>query len=105
MRNLFIYSGYNPPKFIIDAAKDALDSVESNQYAPTKGNPRLRKAIADAYSPFFGKTIDPETEVAITTGANEGMLSAFMAFIEPGDEVIIFEPFFDQYASLSSLIC
>ncbi|KAI5299271.1 v-type proton ATPase 16 kDa proteolipid subunit 2, partial [Ascosphaera pollenicola] len=91
--------GYNPPKFIIDAAKDALDTVESNQYAPTKGNLRLRKAIADAYSPFFGKSIDPETEVAITTGANEGMLSAFMAFIEPGDEVIIFEPFFDQYIS------
>ncbi|KAI5291330.1 hypothetical protein KEM54_005373 [Ascosphaera aggregata] len=90
------FFGYNPPKFIIDAAKAALDTVEANQYAPTKGNPRLRKAIADAYSPFFGKTINPETEVAITTGANEGMLSAFMAFIEPGDEVIIFEPFFDH---------
>ena len=62
-----------------------------------KGRPRLKKAIADAYSPFFGKTINPETEVTITTGANEGMLSAFMGFLEQGDEVIIFEPFFDQY--------
>ncbi|CAI4217182.1 unnamed protein product [Parascedosporium putredinis] len=66
---------------------------------PTKGRPRLKKAIADAYSPFWGRTIDPETEVTITTGANEGMLSAFMAFIEEGDEVIVFEPFFDQYIS------
>ena len=64
-----------------------------------QGRPRLKKAIADAYSPFFGRTIDPDKEVTITTGANEGMLSAFMGFIEPGDEVIIFEPFFDQYLS------
>lgn len=56
----------------------------------------MKKAIADAYSPFFGKEIDPDKEVTITTGANEGMLSAFMGFIEHGDEVIIFEPFFDQ---------
>jgi kynurenine aminotransferase len=59
----------------------------------------LRKAIADAYSPFFERRIDPETEVTVTTGANEGMLSAFMAFLEQGDEVIVFEPFFDQYIS------
>jgi len=64
-----------------------------------QGRPRLKKALADAYTPFFGRTINPETEVTITTGANEGMLSAFMAFVEPGDEVIVFEPFFDQYIS------
>ncbi|ERF74234.1 hypothetical protein EPUS_03424 [Endocarpon pusillum Z07020] len=91
--------GYNPPQFVLDAAKSALDRVECNQYSPTKGRPRLKKAIADAYSPFFGRKLDPESEVTITTGANEGMLSAFMGFIEPGDEVIIFEPFFDQYLS------
>lgn len=93
------FFGYNPPRFVIDAAKEALDRVECNQYSPTKGRPRLKKALAEAYSPFFGRKIDPDTEVTITTGANEGMLSAFMGFIEPGDEVIIFEPFFDQYLS------
>ena len=93
------FFGYNPPQFVIDAAKSALDRVDCNQYSPTKGRPRLKKAIADAYTPFFGRKLDPETEVTITTGANEGMLSAFMGFIEPGDEVIIFEPFFDQYLS------
>jgi len=104
------FFGYNPPQFIIDAAKNALDRVECNQYSPTRGRPRLQKAIADSYSPLWGRKLDP-SEVTITTGANEGektgigywsgadktgMLSAFMAFIEPGDEVIVFEPFFDQ---------
>jgi kynurenine aminotransferase len=93
------FFGYNPPQFVIDAAKSCLDRVDCNQYSPTKGRPRLRKAIADAYSPFFGRTLNPETEITITTGANEGMLSAFMAFLEEGDEVIVFEPFFDQYIS------
>jgi kynurenine aminotransferase len=93
------FFGYNPPQFVIDAAKQVLDRVDCNQYSPTKGRPRLKKAIADAYSPFFGRQINPETEVTITTGANEGMLSAFMAFLEDGDEAIVFEPFFDQYIS------
>ncbi|KAM7204820.1 Pyridoxal phosphate-dependent transferase [Rhypophila sp. PSN 637] len=93
------FFGYNPPKFILDAAKQALDRVECNQYSPTRGRPRLKQALADAYSPFWGRKLDPETEITVTTGANEGMLSAFMAFIEEGDEVIVFEPFFDQYIS------
>lgn len=93
------FFGYNPPQFILQAAKDALDKVDCNQYSPTKGRPRLKKAIADAYTPFFGRTLNPETEVTITTGANEGMLSAFMGFLDQGDEVIVFEPFFDQYIS------
>lgn len=66
------FFGYNPPQFILNAAKQALDRVECNQYSPTKGRPRLKKAIADAYSPHWGRKIDPETEVTITTGANEG---------------------------------
>ncbi|KAB2103359.1 putative aminotransferase [Alternaria gaisen] len=93
------FFGYNPPKFVLDAAKAALDQVDCNQYSPTKGRPRLKKAIANAYSPFFGRELDPDKEVTITTGANEGMLSAFMGFLEEGDEVIVFEPFFDQYIS------
>jgi len=93
------FFGYNPPSFAIQAAKDALDRVDCNQYSPTKGRPRLKKAIADAYSPFFGRTLNPDTEITITTGANEGMLSAFMGFLEAGDEAIVFEPFFDQYIS------
>jgi kynurenine aminotransferase len=66
------FFGYNPPDFIINAAKAALDKVDCNQYSPTKGRPRLKKAIADSYSPLWGRKLDPETEVTITTGANEG---------------------------------
>ncbi len=61
-----------------------------------QGRPRLKKALADAYSPFFGRKLNPDTEVTITTGANEGIFSALMGFIEEEDEVIVFEPFFDQ---------
>ncbi|KKA30418.1 hypothetical protein TD95_004588 [Thielaviopsis punctulata] len=93
------FFGYNPPQFILEAAQQALTRVDCNQYSPTKGRPRLKKALADTYSPLWGRQLDPDTEVTITTGANEGMLSAFMAFIEDGDEVIVFEPFFDQYIS------
>jgi kynurenine aminotransferase len=66
------FFGYNPPQFALDAAKAALDRVDCNQYSPTKGRPRLKKALADAYSPFFGRQLNPDTEVTITTGANEG---------------------------------
>lgn len=66
------FFGYNPPSFLLDAAKEALDRVDCNQYCHTKGRPRLKKAIADAYSPFWGREINPETEVTVTTGANEG---------------------------------
>ncbi|KAK0387506.1 hypothetical protein NLU13_5819 [Sarocladium strictum] len=93
------FFGYNPPDFIIDAARDALLRVDCNQYAPTKGKASLKKAVAEHYTARLGRHIDADTEVAITTGANEGILSALMAFVEAGDEVVVFEPFFDQYIS------
>jgi len=83
----------NPQKSVLVVKKVVLED-ENNE--GSKGRPRLKKALADAYSPFFGRTLNPDKEVTITTGANEGILSAFMAFVEPGDEVIVFEPFFDQ---------
>ena len=66
------FFGYNPPDFILKAAKDALDRVECNQYSPTRGRPRLKKAISDSYSSLWGRKLNPDTEVTITTGANEG---------------------------------
>ena len=56
---------------------------------------RLKKALADTYSPFHGRTLNPEKDIAITTGATAGILSALMAFVEEGDEVIVIEPFFN----------
>jgi aspartate/methionine/tyrosine aminotransferase len=66
------FFGYNPPDFILNAAKECLDRVECNQYSPTKGRPRLKKAISEAYAPHWGRKLDPDTEITITTGANEG---------------------------------
>lgn len=91
------FFSYSPPDFAIAAAKKALDNPMLNQYAPTRGLLSLRKALADSYSPFFDRQLNPETEIVVTAGANEGMYCAFTAFLEPGDEVIVFEPFFDQY--------
>lgn len=73
------FFGYNPPPFIINAAKDALNRVDCNQYSPTKGRPRLKKAISDAYAPYWGRKLDPETEITITTGANEGKMKLFLS--------------------------
>ncbi|PKK47840.1 hypothetical protein CI102_7147 [Trichoderma harzianum] len=69
------------------AESDALD----------RGCSSLRKSIAWEYSLSFNRELDPDTEVTVTTGAHEGILCALMAFISRGDEVILFEPFFDQY--------
>ncbi|KAL3252816.1 hypothetical protein ABHI18_009870 [Aspergillus niger] len=66
-------------------------------YAPTKGRSRLREAISKTYTPLSGCRTNPETEVLVTTGANEGMLSVLMAFLNPGDEVIFLGPYFDHY--------
>ncbi|ODV89988.1 hypothetical protein CANCADRAFT_31087, partial [Tortispora caseinolytica NRRL Y-17796] len=93
------FFSYSPPDFAIQAAKDALDVPMFNQYSPTRGRMSLRSALAKAYAPYYGRTIDPETEVVITSGANEGMYSVFTGFLDQGDEVIVFEPFFDQYIS------
>lgn len=88
-----------PPKWLLEAAKGCLDTVATNQYSPTRGRPRLKSAIADAYSPFFGRKLDPASEILITAGANEGFYAAFAGLLDAGDEVIVMEPYFDQYIS------
>ncbi|ORY90358.1 pyridoxal phosphate-dependent transferase [Syncephalastrum racemosum] len=64
-----------------------------------KGRPRLRNALAASYTPEFGRTLDPETNILVTAGANEAMYATFAGYLNEGDEVIVIEPFFDQYIS------
>lgn len=90
------FFSYNPPDFAIDAVKHALEVPGFNQYAHARGNPNLLREVAKHYSKAYNRLVDI-SEVQITTGANEGMLSIFFGFLTPGDEVIVFEPFFDQY--------
>jgi len=91
------YMNFPPPKWVIDAAEEALRTVAPNHYAHPKGRLRLREAIAKHYGPQFGRELDVETEIQVSSGANEGQYSVFTAFLEQGDEVIMFEPYFDQY--------
>jgi aminotransferase len=79
-----------------DAACAAIHG-DVNQYAITWGSPALRLAIAQRYRRMHELDVDPDTEITVTCGATEGMAAAFMALIDPGDEVIIFEPFYENY--------
>jgi aminotransferase len=68
-----------------------------NQYATTWGAPQLRKAIARKQSMAWGREVDPESEVTVSCGATEAMIAAMLAAVDPGDEVVIFEPFYENY--------
>ncbi|TCD67666.1 hypothetical protein EIP91_012032 [Steccherinum ochraceum] len=91
------YMNFAPPDWIKDAANEALSTVSGSHYSHPKGRPRLRQALKKYYDPMFGRDLDIEKEILVTSGANEGQYSVFVAFLEEGDEVIMFEPFFDQY--------
>jgi N-succinyldiaminopimelate aminotransferase len=69
----------------------------SNQYSPVRGELVLRMAVAAHAARFYGQDIDPAGEVTITSGVTEGIHAAVVSFVDPGDEVIVFEPFYDCY--------
>jgi aspartate/methionine/tyrosine aminotransferase len=79
-----------------DAACAAIHG-DINQYAITWGSSPLRIAIAEKYRRWYDMPVDPETEITVTCGATEAMASTFLALIDPGDEVIVFEPFYENY--------
>jgi aminotransferase len=90
------YPDFPAPAFIKQAAVDAINA-DINQYAITWGAPRLRRAIADKTRRFYGLEVDPDREVTVTCGATEAMMCAMLAVVEDGDEVIVFEPFYENY--------
>jgi aminotransferase len=79
-----------------DAACAAIQG-DINQYAITWGTPALRLAIAEKYRRWYGMDVDPDREITVCCGATEAMASVFLALIDPGDEVIVFEPFYENY--------
>ncbi|MBT3077229.1 MULTISPECIES: pyridoxal phosphate-dependent aminotransferase [Streptomyces] len=91
------------PEEIREAAVRALRAGHGNQYPPGPGIPELRNAVADHQKRFYGLNWSPETEVLITTGATEAIAAALLALVEPGDEVIAFEPYYDSYAACIAL--
>ncbi|MFJ2608679.1 pyridoxal phosphate-dependent aminotransferase [Streptomyces sp. NPDC087425] len=87
------------PEEIREAAVRALREGRGNQYPPGPGVPELRTAIAAHQQRRYGLPYDPDTEVLVTAGATEAIAAALLALVEPGDEVIAFEPYYDSYAA------
>ncbi|MFD8740465.1 pyridoxal phosphate-dependent aminotransferase [Streptomyces sp. NPDC059618] len=87
------------PEEIREAAVRALRDGRGNQYPPGPGVPELRTAIADHQKRRYGLSYDPDTEVLVTAGATEAIAASLLALLEPGDEVIALEPYYDSYAA------
>jgi N-succinyldiaminopimelate aminotransferase len=87
------------PAEVAEAAVRAIREGRGNQYPPGPGIPELRHAVAEHQQRCYGLGYDPETEVLVTAGATEAIAAAMLALLEPGDEVIAFEPFYDSYAA------
>ncbi|WP_024794713.1 pyridoxal phosphate-dependent aminotransferase [Tomitella biformata] len=90
------------PQAMLDAARDAI-AAGRNQYAPGAGVPELREAIAQDRLTRFGIATNPDTEVLVTVGATEGIAGAVLGLVEPGDEVVLIEPYYDSYAAAIAL--
>jgi aminotransferase len=90
------FPDFPAPAEIKDAAKHAIDK-DINQYAITWGAKRFRDAIAQKFERTQGVAVDPEREITVCCGSTEAMMSSMMAIINPGDEVVVFEPFYENY--------
>ncbi|HEX3000636.1 MAG TPA: aminotransferase class I/II-fold pyridoxal phosphate-dependent enzyme [Armatimonadota bacterium] len=90
------FPDFSAPAAIKEAAIRAIrDDV--NQYAVTWGSPTLRRAIAGKYDWYQGMDVDPDREITVCCGATEAMIAALMAVVNPGEEVVVFEPFYENY--------
>ena len=87
------------PREIAAAAAAAIMEGRGNQYPPGADIPELRQAVAAHQKRFYGFDLDPETQVLVTAGATEAIAAALIALMEPGDEAIAFEPYYDSYAA------
>jgi N-succinyldiaminopimelate aminotransferase len=87
---------FDPPPALVRAAATAMEQ-HVHQYTPSSGLPALRAAVAAHAADSYGLTYDPDTEVTVTVGATEGIWSATTALMEPGDEAIVIEPFYEMY--------
>jgi aspartate/methionine/tyrosine aminotransferase len=90
------FPDFAAPEFLKQAALQAIQD-DINQYAPSVGNHGLRRAIASKMMRQYGLTVDADNEVTVTHGATEAIFATIMGLVDPGDEVIIFEPFYDSY--------
>ncbi len=88
---------FDAPPEVINELVEALRDGKYNQYAPGTGTFSLCLAIANHQARFYGIHLDPASEIVVTAGATEGIFSAVMGLVDPGDEVIVIEPYYDSY--------
>lgn len=97
------FPDFPAPEILKEAACEAI-RADVNQYAVTWGAPRLRRALAAKYVRDYGLDVDEAREVTVTCGATEAMATTLLAIIDPGDEVIVFEPFYENYGP-DAILC
>jgi aspartate/methionine/tyrosine aminotransferase len=87
-----------PAPAVVKAAACEAINADINQYSITWGSESLRRAIADKYQRTYGLKVDPETQVCVTCGSTEAMMASILGLVNPGDEIIVFEPYYENYA-------
>jgi len=90
------FPDFSPPAELVAAAEHAIQG-DHHQYAVTWGAPRFRQALARKQSRFMELEIDPEAHITVTCGSTEAMMTAMMTVCDPGDKVIVFSPFYENY--------
>jgi aspartate/methionine/tyrosine aminotransferase len=96
------FPDFPAPEELKDAAARAI-AADHNQYPVTWGVPEFRAAIAAKYARDYGMELDPEAEICVTCGSTEAMIAAFLGVVDPDDEVVLFEPFYENYGPDSLL--
>ncbi len=97
------FPDFPAPELLKEAACAAIRG-DINQYAVTWGSPRLRRALVEKYAAFYALEVDGERELTVTCGATEAMAAALLAVVDPGEEVIVFEPFYENYGP-DAILC
>ncbi|HEX9863465.1 MAG TPA: aminotransferase class I/II-fold pyridoxal phosphate-dependent enzyme [Acidimicrobiia bacterium] len=97
------FPNWDGADFVKEAARRSLEKGGSDQYPPSQGVPALRQAIADRYGPLLGRALDPASEITVTCGCTEALAASFLGLVDPGDEVILIEPFYDAYPVFVSM--
>ena len=90
------FPDFDAPAFLKEAARGAIEAGR-NQYARTQGVPALNEAIAGWWRRFGGRELDPHAEITVTSGCTEALAACCLGLFEPGDEVVVFEPYYDAY--------
>ncbi len=92
------FPDFDPPKVITDRLAE-VSAEGPHQYAITWGAKNFRDAVAKKYEHFSGISVDPQTEIVVTCGSTEAMMAAMMSIVNPGDKVIVFSPFYENYGA------